>query len=295
MNSSTRKIHAILLDVHGALFEKQAEQPRLIPEEGRKFWAQCFEQAVKQHLGVELDINPRVLCEAKLEAELRTPREKMGKLIPPRQFFLLINELIFDTILPQLTAGITPYVRREIAKTVRLLHRDDHLLHTLSDDMREFIEWTRQKNIKIYLQTAQENEKVSALLRENNVPASRFSGIFTTIALGYSKLRQEFWQKMLSKIGLEGHQVLVVGNNTIQDSYCTIVGIPALILDRDGFQGCFLRERGDQLRGAKLLKRGDSLPPKSPFIIFEESPTDFQWWIERINSNGNWKNEENGG
>jgi FMN phosphatase YigB (HAD superfamily) len=288
MVNGSRFIRAILLDVHGGLFERKTKDPRLIPEEGRKYWARCFEKAVAQVLGVKLKIDPKQLIETKYEVELRTPKEKNGRVISERNYFLMVNQRILEILLPQVLAKVTPRVKKQLAQTIRSLHRQDHLNHVLYDDMREFLGWARKVGFKIYLQTAQEEERVKMLLEQNQCPETFFDGIFTTARIGYSKLRLEFWQMVLKKIeNCLPSEVVVIGNNAIQDSYCSMAGIPAMILDRDKFQEKFLTKRGNKLRGVKFLRRGDSIPPKAPFIIFEARPLDFKWWLETINSLGN--------
>lgn len=279
-----RIIRAVSLDVHGGLFEKVVPGGRVdrVPETGRQHWAWCFSQAISEALGTERTFDPLRLWEAMTEVALRAPRVVDGRVMPQRHYYEDINDFAFAEVAPDLARSLNSRQRRRVARLVRRLHRLDQTGHQLYPDMRELVEWIRTMNLRLYLNTAQEDRRVNQLLEHHRVPRHWFDGVYTTYRLGFSKVRPEFWEKMLNAIRLEPQEVMVIGNNTVQDTYCTVVGIPALILDRDGVQGRYFTNRGDHLRGAQFLTRQDPLPPRAAFIGFERSPKQLQWWLQRM-------------
>ena len=278
-----RHIRAVLLDVHGTLFVKDVPDFSRIPAAGRAHWAECFGKAVKQELGLEYIFDPLKLWRFRAEIELRTPRERNGRPITPRQFQLRVNELVLIALLPDLMNGIQPKVRRRMARAVHHLRRTEEGALCVPADMLEFSGAIKDRGLRLYLHTAQVKKKVYELIGREEFPGHFVDGIHTTESIGFSKMRVEFWSRLLENIGLKPQETVVVGNNLIMDSSCTVAGIPAFILDRDGEQEKLFAVR-DHLRGAKFVLKPDGIPPQAPFIVFGRVPTDFLKWVDNINA-----------
>lgn len=279
-----RNLRAILLDGHGGLVEKKTASgdPRLVPQEGRAFWAWCVESAVRRELGMAVRVDPMRLWETRCEKELRVPRALHGRTLSQRDYFEWVNRLVVETVLKAELSSVPLRQRIKIARLVRKLHRTDHAEHRMYADGREFVKWASAVGLPLFLQTALEDRRVKEMIARGHVPESRIQGVFTTQRLGASKLQPEFWQRVLKEIRCAPHETLVVGNNVVQDTYCTEVGIPAIVLDRDGVQERYFRERGQELRGAPFLRRSDELPPRAPYIAFERSFEGIKWWCMRM-------------
>lgn len=282
---SGREIRAVLMDVHGVPFEKKTDQdnPRLVGEQGRAFWASCAERAINKIFGKPVSIDPMRLWETRCEIELRTPRVEDGKVIPQRDYWDRINRLVLEALEPEVMGrGVPSTLKVRAARAMRGFHREDHPDHTMYHDMRGFLHWIHDVGLKLYFQTAQEERRVWELVRSRNAPVSCIDGVFTTHRLGFSKLRREFWLKILDVLQMAPEQVIVVGNNAIQDTYCTAVAVSVLILDRDGEQERWCRSRGQHLRGAALLSDSQEIPERGKFIGFAQNGKQLQRWLERM-------------
>lgn len=290
------ELRAVFGDGHGGIVEKKTpnDDPREVPQVGRAYWAKCFADGFAQVTGETLPgtVDPMRLFEVRIEKEIHTPRlirirDRAGKrrseILRPREWYDRINELVLLELFPSLKGELGSQVLRRIARAVRRLHREDLTEHKIYPDGREFLHWVPTKGLRHYITTAQEKLRAQELLDRGNAPWSCFEGgregLFTTERFGASKMRKEYWIKALAAAKLKSNQVVAWGNNTVQDSSCTMVGIPALILDRDGTQRKYFMGRGRHLRGVRFVNDPHRMPSRGPFIAFVESPQELMYWI----------------
>lgn len=278
---------AVSLDVHGLTLEKKSTAAVLIPQEGREHWAWCAEEAVLETLGVSVQVDPDQMARAKMRIELRTPRRRSGRPLRESRYFEWINELLIREVLPEKLVEHMPLsVARSIAKHMRVFHRSDRNEFTMYPDVRELVEWLRDKKIAITINSGQPRAHVEGMLEAHRFPMQSIREITTTETAGMSKMREGFWLRVARDAQCDPQEVVILGNNPIQDTMCTRVGSPALLLDRDGFnQKVFFEAKEDtenRLRGTLILRKTDPVPPIASFIEFCSTPEGMRTRLEEM-------------
>lgn len=280
-----RELRAVGGDWHGFTVEKVPRDGKSesIAQEGREFWARCVTEAAFL-LGIKLVVDPMKLWRTKCETELRAPRMEGGRPIRVRTYYETVNYLILRAILrDQKQRNISEVQLRRMAREVRHLHRRDFFVHAMRPDIREFVHWVYDIGLDYFVHTGQDDNRVQAQGLRCNVPWERISKVFTTQRLQSNKMTKQFWEQVMAELGLQSWQMVVLDNNAVQGTFCTVLGIPVLVLDRDGERKKFFTQRGPRLREAPILNDPSQIPPRAAFVAFARTPQEIRDWILAMN------------
>lgn len=262
------------IDGMSGLFEERATKPELSSRRKRERWANGLLRATDGAVRVD----PDELYLRLQELRISSPRVRDGQVIPAGQYYRDVNQRLIRAFAPE-------QATERAARRLQNALRSDNAHFTIYQDTAEFVDWvTGEFGAPIYVVTAQRDEKVREMLKRHRLVGRKLAGVVTTQAAGFDKLRPEFWDFVLDRVGVPADQFVMIGSNIVTDSMATNRGLPVLVIDRDCFQQRLAETLfpGDEFRGAPLLDIGAEVPPRRAFIGIGRRWNHIKQWLLRI-------------